>query len=306
MRFLNIFILNLIICFSVDANENIENIFNDVMSGKINNSKALNKYNIDVNLADKYGNLLIHYASYRGNYELVEYLIRKKSKLNVIGKIIIPGIRGYPPLSVAILYGHYDICKLLLENGANPNFSNVKGKTPLMVAAEYAELDIVKLLISYNADILITNKYNKSALYYANRGIDNTREYEKNYSNYINISNFLIENGAGSYIQRIFYKLKIPHVFVNNILWIFIFFSPALPSLYYFLRFLYLQKRKQKIYKRTYLSGSMASFLVTVSLLVVIYNIFKPKYLPYLLPFFLIGMAILNYILIFLLSKKKT
>jgi len=301
MKFLNVFILNFIICFSVDANENIENIFNDVRNGKINNSKALNKYNIDVNLADKYGNLFIHYASYRGNYELVEYLIRKKSKINVVST----RARGFPPLSSAISIGHYDICKLLLENGANPNFSNAKGKTPLMVAAEYAELDIVKLLISYNADILTKDKYNKSALYYANRGIDNTREYEKNYSNYINISIFLIENGAGSYIQRIFYKLKIPHNFVTNIVGILILFSPVLPSLYNFLRILYLEKRKRRSFKNNYLAGSAASFLVTVSLLVVIYNIFKPKYLPYLLPFFLIGMAFLNLILIPILSRKK-
>ena len=50
----------------------------------------------------------------------------------------------------------YEIAKLLLENGADPNYghniSRLVGNTPLMMAIENKALDVFKLLIDYGGD----------------------------------------------------------------------------------------------------------------------------------------------------------
>ena len=39
---------------------------------------------------------------------------------------------GYTPLAAAVSYGHHHITKWLLENGADPNMSDIDGKVKLM------------------------------------------------------------------------------------------------------------------------------------------------------------------------------
>ncbi|XP_050304628.1 caseinolytic peptidase B protein homolog [Anthonomus grandis grandis] len=113
---------------------------------------------------------------------------------------------GWTPLMVATVSGQYDIVKLLLENGANPNLgdnyinpsrtSQEKGLHPIEVlmardeefsgnlnnkatfrgftALHYAvlmdNLDIVKLLISYGANPTLETEAGKKPLTYAKEG----------------------------------------------------------------------------------------------------------------------------------------
>ena len=56
------------------------------------------------------------------------------------------------PLYDAAMHGKYEMVKLLLENGANPNLNTGNG-TALHKAIEYNYIEIVKLLIKYKADI---------------------------------------------------------------------------------------------------------------------------------------------------------
>ena len=43
---------------------------------------------------------------------------------------------GTPALTLAIVNGHHDVARLLLERGANPNVPDTAGMTPLYVAVE--------------------------------------------------------------------------------------------------------------------------------------------------------------------------
>tara|TARA_S200000501_G_C20463867_1_gene586338 strand:- start:169 stop:483 length:315 start_codon:yes stop_codon:yes gene_type:complete len=55
------------------------------------------------------------------------------------------------PLHLAAKYGHIDTVKLLIEEGALINKTDLLGRTPLHLAAKYGYIDTVKLLIEKGA-----------------------------------------------------------------------------------------------------------------------------------------------------------
>ena len=68
---------------------------------------------------------------------------------------------------ISLSYGHEDIAKLLLKNGANINDKNDIGWTPLMAASQGGCFKMVKLLIKRNADINAIGYNGYTALWYA-------------------------------------------------------------------------------------------------------------------------------------------
>ena len=61
------------------------------------------------------------------------------------------------PLITAIAKGRLEVCRYLLEQGANRDKANNKDWTPLHYAASYGHLDIAMLLIRYGADLNARN-----------------------------------------------------------------------------------------------------------------------------------------------------
>ena len=60
-----------------------------------------------------------------------------------------------------------NICKILLENGGDPNSRNKSGETPLITAVLWGKKDNVLELINHGADTKITDNNGKSPEYYA-------------------------------------------------------------------------------------------------------------------------------------------
>jgi ankyrin repeat protein len=87
----------------------------------------------------------------------VEMLIKHGCNLNVKCK------EGYTPLCESMRLNKYDIFKLLLDSGANPNepFIDVLGITtyPLYIAYKNNNYDILKMLLEYGANPNINNFY---------------------------------------------------------------------------------------------------------------------------------------------------
>lgn len=54
---------------------------------------------------------------------------------------------GMTLLHFACIKSKYEIVKLLLDNGADPNVRNIKGETALHSAAKSGNLDVVKLIL---------------------------------------------------------------------------------------------------------------------------------------------------------------
>ena len=64
----------------------------------------------------------------------------------------------YTPLQYAVENKNEEICRILLQNGADPNFINI-GDHPLYVAITHKQIGIVRLLLEYKANTSIMNKY---------------------------------------------------------------------------------------------------------------------------------------------------
>ncbi len=94
------------------------------------------------------------YCAIVGDYQgLSNHIIENKSILYSRDK------HGRPLLYIAARNGHYKVCEILLEYGADVNFPTDKGSTPLHAASYHGHEDIINLLISYGADINKKNEF---------------------------------------------------------------------------------------------------------------------------------------------------
>lgn len=113
----------------------------------------------------KYGESLLHVGG-RGNpEEILITLLKCGYNVNALDKF------NQTPLFGAIQNGQLDICRILLDAGANPNHQDINGNTPL-IAAVNANLDmkfkinieIIKLLLKSDAKINLTNNEKETPL----------------------------------------------------------------------------------------------------------------------------------------------
>ncbi len=105
------------------------------------------------------------FAARQGALEAAQALADARADLNVQDP------DGTPALTVAIVNGHHDVARLLLERGANPNIADAAGMTPLYAAVElhttemYPErkalrpsfgppstIDLIRLLLTQKAE----------------------------------------------------------------------------------------------------------------------------------------------------------
>lgn len=75
--------------------------------------------------------------------------------------------QGWTMLMHAARSGNYDIVKVLLEHGADPNGKGTGGATALTIAAEGGSTDIGRLLLQHQANVNARNANGTTALMYA-------------------------------------------------------------------------------------------------------------------------------------------
>jgi len=83
---------------------------------------------------------------------LIEAVALINSDPNLL-KVKSSDFRNFQPFQHAVLNRKYDICKKLLELGADVNFQDDTGMTPLHYAARKGLSEIAKLLIDNGANI---------------------------------------------------------------------------------------------------------------------------------------------------------
>ena len=112
--------------------------------------------------SQKSGATPLYYAARCGFQDLVEHLIVKDPK-----HVSATGGWYVTPLVVALGARHFQIAKLLHDNGAHPNVRGYDDNTPLHSAACYGKFNIVQELLKYKADVTARNIYGQTPLQYA-------------------------------------------------------------------------------------------------------------------------------------------
>ena len=74
---------------------------------------------------------------------------------------------GQTALMSAAMWGHTEICELLLEHGANPNKTNKYGRTALMTAVNATKFEVCELLLRNGADTNICEGDGTTSLLHA-------------------------------------------------------------------------------------------------------------------------------------------
>ena len=91
----------------------------------------------------------IHSAVQNDDLKAIKYFASLTPPVNIDGR----DKYGYTPLELAASEGYVEICKFLIEKGANVNSISNEGNTPLYQAIQEAEsLEIVKLLLENGTD----------------------------------------------------------------------------------------------------------------------------------------------------------
>ncbi|RBA29295.1 ankyrin repeat domain-containing protein [Flavobacterium tibetense] len=142
-------------------------IFQIAKNGTVDELKVLLEENPSaINSVDKRGSTPLILASYYNNQAVAFELIDKGAKIDT-------AIEMGTALMAAVVKGNYEITKILLENGANPNLKDANQSTALVYATLFKNKEIMLLLVKHNADATIKDARNFSALDYAKQFNDN-------------------------------------------------------------------------------------------------------------------------------------
>ena len=98
----------------------------------------------DVNaVVTKSGATALQMAVLSGNHDMVRLLIDRDAGVNAVDK------RGWAPIHVVALKGYADICKTLLENGADAGISTKQDYSARLIAMASENHDVLKVLDEY-------------------------------------------------------------------------------------------------------------------------------------------------------------
>ena len=162
-------------------------------------------FGYDVNQVDVDGWNGLHYASQDNKISLAKILIENGCDVNKICN------EGFTPLYIAASEGNNEIVELLLKNKAIPDLT--KSTTPFMISCVYGHYQSAKLLLDYGADINFTDEYGRNSLAYAlaynnKQIIELLEEHNASYFIYDVSKKFQLDLRNEQVIKRISNELK--------------------------------------------------------------------------------------------------
>jgi ankyrin repeat protein len=108
----------------------------------------------------------VHRSAKRGDLQKVVRWLRKGGPIDALGSTTTRS--GHPMtgtlLQAAAGYGHLEMVRMLLEQGASINLPSSTGFTALMIAASYDHLPILLVLLQHSANIDLQDTYGDTAL----------------------------------------------------------------------------------------------------------------------------------------------
>lgn len=118
--------------------------FDEVTFLILKNPKLINSFSED-------GFTPLGLACYFGHDEIARFLVLKGAEINV------PSNNGFNvfPIHSAVAKNHYNIAKMLLNNGAYPNVCQKSGVAPLHSAAQLGNIEMIILLLEHGAEVTL-------------------------------------------------------------------------------------------------------------------------------------------------------
>ena len=139
-------------------------VFEAAAIGDLNQLRTIvDKDSSNVSSCSPDGFTALALASYLGQKESAEYLIKKGADPNAVAR----NATGFTPLTGAASNNHTEIARLLVSNGAEVNYSYEGGFTPLIHAASAGNLELVTLLLDSGADPNAKNNEGKTPKIFA-------------------------------------------------------------------------------------------------------------------------------------------
>ena len=140
------------------------------MAIEVENSKIVHlllSKGANVDAIDEFKRTPLHLATELRNCEIIQLLLDFKADINAIQT----WKTTKTPLQIAIMKDDKETTKILLKNGANPNFAPTNqlgfGLIPIHIGITLKVFDIVELLIAYNADLNLKDHRGYTPMHWA-------------------------------------------------------------------------------------------------------------------------------------------
>ncbi|GAM22904.1 hypothetical protein SAMD00019534_060790 [Acytostelium subglobosum LB1] len=132
-----------------------------------------------INNGDESGNSPLHWACYKGHYDIVKYLLSIGSNPNLPNHD-----EGQTPLHWACIGGNPYIVKYMYNSGGDLTMQDARGYNSLIHATQYNELKIVRYLLERGVPVNSQDLIGQTALHWAA------------YQGHIQLVLFLVNKGA--------------------------------------------------------------------------------------------------------------
>ncbi len=134
---------------------------------------------MSVNSRDDLGTPMLNIACRNDNFELAELLLKLGAEINSVSQD-----RGYTAVMDAVWRGNEKLTRYLIEKGADLNTINKEGQTNLVLAVGANKIDICKLLAENGADpdvkdMMGMSAYNYATLFKKDKIIEILKPYHK-------------------------------------------------------------------------------------------------------------------------------
>jgi len=116
------------------------------------------------NAMDPNGNTPLIWAARNGKLNIVKFLVEQHQF-----PLDVQNFDAETALSAAVVEGHYDIVKFLIERGANINLGNCRSETPLHLAVVLGNLEIARLIVEEGAQVDTEDDCGDTPLHFAVR-----------------------------------------------------------------------------------------------------------------------------------------
>ena len=131
--------------------------------GHLNLCKMLiNKHNFDAGMADNDGISALHYSARYGSYEIFRYFAYMGTDIHL------KNLNGWNCLHIAALYGHFNLCKILVDKyNFDVNMVDNDGCSALHYSARYGSYKLFRYIADMGADIYLKNNGGMNCLHFA-------------------------------------------------------------------------------------------------------------------------------------------